>query len=135
MNHGRRSKERELLNLPIRFETAPYSTFVVPNSPLYYAAGQGHHELYLLVESGVDIINLWNYRGKDIAFRVYNKCPQLLEPVEDVLHEVINRASDGGITPLHVGAFVAHVTVEDGTTIDLIDPETNAWLEQHKHFV
>ncbi|CAF1699096.1 unnamed protein product [Brassica napus] len=75
---------------------APYSTFVVPNSPIYYAAGQGHHDLYLLVESGVDIINLWNYRGKtalmqacqhghweDIAFRVYNKCPQLLEPVEE----------------------------------------------------
>ncbi|CDY27425.1 BnaC03g64650D [Brassica napus] len=74
---------------------APYSTFVVPNSPLYYAAG---HEVnqFLLVESGVDIINLWNYRGKtalmqacqhghweDIAFRVYNKCPQLLEPVEE----------------------------------------------------
>ncbi|KAH0858649.1 hypothetical protein HID58_086910, partial [Brassica napus] len=60
---------------------APYSTFVVPNSPLYYAAGQGRHEVnqfvrsqrfqqvltfmsYLLVESGVVIINLWNYRGK-----------------------------------------------------------------------
>ncbi|CAN6860104.1 unnamed protein product, partial [Brassica oleracea] len=79
---------------------APYSTFVVPNSPLYYAAGQGRHEVnqfsYLLVESGVFIINLWNYREKtvlmqacqhghweDIAFRVYNKCPQLLEPVEE----------------------------------------------------
>ncbi|CAN6987238.1 unnamed protein product, partial [Brassica oleracea var. botrytis] len=94
---------------------APYSTFVVPNSPLYYAAGHEVNQfvrsqrfqqvltfmLYLLVESGVDIINLWNYRGKvialltalmqacqhghweDIAFRVYNKCPQLLEPVEE----------------------------------------------------
>ncbi|KAH0910390.1 hypothetical protein HID58_033711, partial [Brassica napus] len=81
LDHGPRRKERELPNLPIRFETAPYSTFVVPNSPLYYAAGQGRHEvnqfvrsqrfqqvltlmLYLLVESGVDIINLWNYRRK-----------------------------------------------------------------------
>ncbi|CAN6972284.1 unnamed protein product, partial [Brassica rapa subsp. trilocularis] len=95
-DHGPRRKERELPNIPIRFETAPYSTFVVPNSPLYYAAGQGRHELYLLVESGVDIINLWNYRGKtalmqacqhghweDIAFRVYNKCPRLLELVEE----------------------------------------------------
>ncbi|CAF1864083.1 unnamed protein product [Brassica oleracea] len=97
---------------------APYSTFVVPNSPLYYATSQGRHEvnqfvrsqrfqqvltfmLYLLVESGVDIINLWNYRRKaiallmalmqacqhghweDTAFRVYNKCPQFLEPVEE----------------------------------------------------
>ncbi|KAH0864284.1 hypothetical protein HID58_081495, partial [Brassica napus] len=61
--------------------SAPYSTFVVPNSPLYYAAGQDHHEvnqfvrsqrfqqvltfmLYLLEKSGVDIINLWNYRVK-----------------------------------------------------------------------
>ncbi|CAN7029360.1 unnamed protein product, partial [Brassica oleracea var. botrytis] len=90
--------KRALPNLPIRFETAPYSTFVVPNSPLYYAAGQGRHESYLLVESGVVIINLWNYRGKtalmqacqhghweDIAFRVYNKCLQLLEPVEELL--------------------------------------------------
>ncbi|KAH0886421.1 hypothetical protein HID58_062517 [Brassica napus] len=89
---------------------APYSTFVVPNSPLYYATSQGRHELYLLVESGVDIINLWNYRRKaiallDTAFRVYNKCPQFLEPVEDALYEVINRASDGGITPLHVAAL------------------------------
>ncbi|CAG7862286.1 unnamed protein product, partial [Brassica rapa] len=95
-DHGPRRKERELPNLPICFETAPYSTFVVPNSPLYYAAGQGRHELYLLVESGVDVINLWNYRRKtaliqafqhghweDISFRVYNKCPQFLEPVEE----------------------------------------------------
>ncbi|KAF3578738.1 hypothetical protein DY000_02034737 [Brassica cretica] len=59
---------------------------------------------------GVDIINLWNYRRKaiallDTAFRVYNKCPQFLEPVEDALYEVINRASDGGTTPLHVAAL------------------------------
>ncbi|WZZ54696.1 hypothetical protein YC2023_054803 [Brassica napus] len=104
--------------LKVRFPSAPYSTFLVPNSPLYYAASQGRHELYLLVESGVDIINLWNYRRKtalmqacqhghweDTAFRVYNKCPQFLEPVEDALYEVINRASDGRITPLHVAAL------------------------------
>ncbi|KAF3494011.1 hypothetical protein DY000_02053365 [Brassica cretica] len=46
----------------------------VRNSPLHYAAAQGHHE--------------------DIAFGVDTKCPQLLEPVEDVLHEVINGAPD-----------------------------------------
>ncbi|KAH0894389.1 LOW QUALITY PROTEIN: hypothetical protein HID58_056818, partial [Brassica napus] len=41
----------------------------------------------------------------DIAFGVDTKCLQLLEPVEDVLQEVINRASDRGITPLHVAAL------------------------------
>ncbi|KAG5383764.1 hypothetical protein IGI04_035234 [Brassica rapa subsp. trilocularis] len=101
--------------LKVRFPSAPYSTFVVPNSPLYYAAGQGRHELYLLVESGVDIINLWNYRGKR-----FWKQTALMQACQHGHWE---------------GAFVAHVTVEDGTTIDLIDPETKAWLEQHKHFV
>lgn len=52
------------------------------------------------------------------------------------LHEVISRPADGGITALHmaalnghaetvhllldIGASVSEVTVEDGTTIDLI---------------
>ncbi|KAF3566202.1 hypothetical protein DY000_02015313 [Brassica cretica] len=74
-----------------------------------------HQSLELPRKDGFDAsLPTWSLGGRlilihfganDIAFRVYNKCPQLLEPVEDVLHEVINRASDGGITPLHVAAL------------------------------
>ncbi|RLN07409.1 putative E3 ubiquitin-protein ligase XBOS32 [Panicum miliaceum] len=43
---------------------ARYSTFGGRNSPLHYAAAQGHHEIVsLLLESGVEI-NLRNYRGQ-----------------------------------------------------------------------
>ncbi|KAG2291460.1 hypothetical protein Bca4012_007419 [Brassica carinata] len=48
---------------------------------------------------------LIRFGANDIAFGVDTKCLQLLEPVEDVLQEVINRASDRGITPLHVAAL------------------------------
>ncbi|KAH7845644.1 hypothetical protein Vadar_004332 [Vaccinium darrowii] len=68
------------------------------------------------------------------------------------LHEIINRPADGGITALHMAALNGHVetvqllldlgasasdvTVEDGTTIDLIGAGSTAlyyaaWVEMH----
>ncbi|WZZ03521.1 hypothetical protein YC2023_089442 [Brassica napus] len=52
---------------------------------------------------------LIRFGANDIAFGVDTKCPQLLEPVEDVLHEVINGASDRGITLLRVSALKGHI--------------------------
>ena len=63
-------------------------------------------------------------------------CMRLCMDCVRALHEVINKPADGGISALHMaalnghvetvqllldlGAAVSEVTVEDGTTIDLI---------------
>lgn len=67
------------------------------------------------------------------------------------LHEVINRPADGGITALHMaalnghveslqllldlGASVTKVTVEDGTTIDLIGETTFQVLPSNSYII
>ncbi|XP_051192072.1 probable E3 ubiquitin-protein ligase XBOS32 isoform X1 [Lolium perenne] len=180
---------------------ARYSTFGGRNSPLHYAAAQGHHEIVsLLLESGVEI-NLRNYRGQTAlmqacqyghwevvqtlmlfnanihrsdylnggtaihfaALHGHARCLRLVladyvpsipnflnqtnhrssEEVSDAdfdddsgLVKMVNWKADGGLTPLHMaalnghvecvqllldlGACVSEVTIEDGTTIDLI---------------
>ncbi|KAF3553299.1 hypothetical protein F2Q69_00016917 [Brassica cretica] len=131
LDHGPRSKERELPNLPIRFESQIMGRGVRKESYRIYRSAlkvrfpcqsrlcglfsSDRRTLGVLETDGFDAsLPTWSLGGRlilihfganDTAFRVYNKCPQFLEPVEDALYEVINRASDAGITPLHVAAL------------------------------
>lgn len=187
---------------------AKYSTFGVRNSPIHFAAAQGHTEIVsLLLESGVDA-NIRNYSGQTalmqacrnghwevvqtlILFKTnvnradylngrtalhfaavggHARCIRLLfadyfpsvphlgneSPdsaseesssvktyvLRNAISRIVNWPADGGVTALHMAALNGHadcvlllldlmanvsaVTVEDGTTIDLIGAGSTA---------
>ncbi|CAA7408143.1 unnamed protein product [Spirodela intermedia] len=101
---------------------------------LHFAALNGHTRCIrlLLADYVPSSPQFWNSaRGKST-----NETPRMPEFDESALSRVVNKWADGGITALHMaalnghlesvrllldlGARVSDVTVEDGTTIDLI---------------
>ncbi|KAJ4960124.1 hypothetical protein NE237_020034 [Protea cynaroides] len=100
---------------------------------LHFAALNGHSRCIrlLLVDYIPSIPDVWNILRKR---SIKNECTEGFD--EGALHKIINKSADGGITALHMaslnahvetvqllldlGACVSEVTVEDGTTIDLI---------------
>ncbi|XP_042482895.1 probable E3 ubiquitin-protein ligase XBOS32 [Macadamia integrifolia] len=100
---------------------------------LHFAALNGHSRCIrlLLVDYIPSIPDVWNILRKRST-----KHESTEEFDESALHKLINKPADGGITALHMaalnghvetlqlllelGACISEVTVEDGTTIDLI---------------
>ncbi|KAF8033830.1 hypothetical protein BT93_C0175 [Corymbia citriodora subsp. variegata] len=88
---------------------ARYSTIGVHNSPLHYAAAQGHHEIVsLLLESRVDI-NLRNYRGQTALMQACQYGHWEVVQTLILSRADIHRADyiNGG-TALHLAALNGH---------------------------
>ncbi|KAJ4957476.1 hypothetical protein NE237_024587 [Protea cynaroides] len=104
---------------------------------LHFAALNGHSRCIrlLLVDYIPSIPDVWNILEKRSTKHEFTE-----EFDEGALYKIINKSADGGITALHMaalngheetlkllldlGACVSKVTVEDGTTIDLIGAES-----------
>ncbi|VAI83477.1 unnamed protein product [Triticum turgidum subsp. durum] len=94
---------RALLELNPRL--ARYSTFGIRNTPLHYSAAKGHHEVSLLIESGVDI-NLRNCSAlMQACLYGHWKVVQILVLFKANIHK---KDCFSGATAIHFAALKGH---------------------------
>ncbi|KAH7282200.1 hypothetical protein KP509_35G018400 [Ceratopteris richardii] len=88
---------------------AKYSTFGVRNSPIHFAAAQGHNEIVsLLLESGVEV-NIRNYSGQTALMQACRNGHWEVVQTLILFKADVNRADYlNGRTALHFAAFNGH---------------------------